>query len=241
MWRFMSKLICSWMLYCVWGSAISAPVTYSFSTSVSPFGTFPIAGLFDSNAVVSGTFKYDAEAPVIQDIGTGLSYGGYTPGPGKVASFSDLVGVVSGINFSDTRGVAIVGNDRPVDSLALSADPSLTSTSQHNFNGFSIGGYSLVNVRLFWLENQMVPGLISDFLNTEAMPAVLPTFDGRLAFDFIQTGTNPTSPAGFVFFDGLTVTLESSVPEPETIPLLLAGLGCLALCSRHRGLFRARQ
>lgn len=239
MWRLAGKILFTAMLYGALGGAMSAPVTYSFSTSESPFGTSPIASLFSSDAVVSGTFNYDSQAPFIQDVGTGLSYGGHTPGPGKAASFSELFGAVAGMTFSDERGVAIVGNDRPpglLDSLALSADPSLTSTSPHNLIGFTIGGFTLVNVRLFWLENQMVPGLISDFLDDETLPAALPTFNGRLALDFIQTGTSPTSPAGFVFFDGLTVTAATPVSEPETFALLLSGLGSLAFCTRRRRL-----
>lgn len=237
MWRLVAKIVGILMLSGAWGSSMSAPVTYSFSTSLSPSGTSSIVSLFNSDAVVSGTFTYDSEAPSVGDIGTGISYGGHNPNSGNLASFSDLLGEVSGMNFSDPRGVVIVGNDRPtatanLDSLALSADPSLTSTSVHNFNGFTIGEYSLVNVRLFWLEGQEVPDLISDFLNNETLPAALPAFNGRLALDFIRTGT-PTTLAGYVFFDGLIVS-ATPVSEPETLALLLSGLGSLAFFSRRR-------
>ena len=185
---------------------------------------------------MSGTFNYDSQAPSVGDVGTGISYGGHNPNSGNLASFSDLSGVVSGMTFSDARGVVIVGNDRLpalVDSLALSADPSITSTSPRNLVGFTIGDYLLMNVRLFWLEGQSVPELITDFLDSETLPDTLPTFNGRLALDFIQTGTGPTTLAGSVFFDGLIAT-ATPVPEPETLALLLSGLGSLAIFSRRR-------
>lgn len=241
MWRLVLKSVCTLMLYGAWGISMSAPVTYSFSTSSSPFGTSPIADLFVDNAIVSGTFEYDSQAPFVQDVGTGLSYGGHNQTTGNVASFSDLLGEVSGRTFSDPRGVVIVGNDRLpalLDSLALSADPSITSTSPRNLIGFTIGDFTLVNVRFFWLEGQAVPELISDFLGDEALPGTLPTFNGRLAFDFIQTGATPTALAGSVFFDGLIVS-AMPVSEPETLALLLSGLGSLALLSRRRKVWLA--
>ncbi|AOF84755.1 PEP-CTERM -sorting domain protein [Hydrogenophaga sp. RAC07] len=243
MWRLAGKFVFIAVLHCVGGGVAAAPVTYSFSTSASPFGTTSIAGLFSSDAVISGTFDFDSAAPFIQDVGTGLSYGGHNATTGNAASFSELSGSVSGLSFSDKRGVVIVGNDRspapgavPVDSLALSADPSLTSTSPRNLVGFTIGDYTLVNVRLFWLEDQSVPDLITDFLDNEALPATLPTFDGRMALDFVRTGTTTTSLAGSVFFDGLNVDASTPVSEPETLALLLTGLGSMVFCSRRKRL-----
>lgn len=240
MWRLAGKIIFIAMLHGTVIGAMAAPVTYSFSTSESPFSTLPILGLFGSGAVVSGTFVYDSEAPSVGDVGTGTSYGGHNAASGNVASLSELSGSVSGMTisdriFSDERGVVIVGNDRPpayFDSLALSADPSLTSSSPHNLVGFTILGYTLVNVRLFWLEGQSVPDPITDFLDNEVLPGTLPTFNGRLALDFIQTGT--TVPLGYVFFDGLTATAVTPISEPETFALLLSGLGAMVFCSRRK-------
>jgi hypothetical protein len=235
------KIIGVALSQCLMGNAFSAPVMYHFSTGANHFGTSPIAGLFSSNASVSGHFTYDAQSPFIQDVGNGLSYGGYSPSASPVASYNALLGSVSAITFSDTRGVAIVGNGRtiagsggPVDFFQLSADPSLTSASPHNISGFTIGNYTLVNVRLFWLEEQSTPEPIGDFLGNENLPAEPPTFHGRLSLDFIQTGTSPIAPAGFVFFDGLKVSPSTPVSEPAAYTVLLSGLGSLALCRRHR-------
>lgn len=57
-------------------------------------------------------------------------------------------------------------------------------------------------MRLFWIEG--MPG-VGDFTANDAMPAVLPTFAGRLALDFVP-GASPSGPLSFVFFDGTTVT-----------------------------------
>jgi hypothetical protein len=44
-------------------------------------------------------------------------------------------------------------------------------------------------VRLFWIEG--MPG-VGDFTANDAMPAVLPTFAGRLALDFVP-GPRPAA------------------------------------------------
>ena len=104
----------------------------------------------------------------------------------------------------------------------------LNTQSQTPMTGFSVGGYTLQNVRMFWIEGQQTPGTIPDFLSSQSLPSVLPGFQGRLALDFVPTGGGAQS---FVFYDGLTVT---PVPEPETYAMLLAGLGLLTLTARRR-------
>jgi hypothetical protein len=80
-----------------------------------------------------------------------------------------------------------------------------------DFQGFVLGDYHLVNVRLFWLE-----GLAGapDFLASSDLPTRLPEFPGRLALDIVPaTGVGPTV---FVFFDNLLVQ-PVSAPDPGAL------------------------
>ena len=231
------------------GAAQAAPVTYSFSTGTAafggPFGAFPFLSpsIFDGGA--SGSFVYDADALLVQVNPDGTSsYRGQTPASetGFVTSLSNLSGSVAGRSFSDASGSTLVGNDNfvqagpglpPGDILQFIFDPELTSSARRNFSGFEVDGFTLYRVRMFWAEGQSVPGLISDFLSDQNLPAVLPGFAGRMALDFHQTGNPATQ--GVVFFDDLRVaTAVAPIPEPETYAMLLAGLGMMAFLARRR-------
>ena len=121
---------------------------------------------------------------------------------------TNLVGSVDGMNFSDLIGLVLVGNDRFVpggltDFFAVDADPGFNSSAPpeaFNLVGFEINGFTLVNVRMFWIEGQLGA---PDFLSNEALPTVLPGFEGRLALDLTPTA-NP-GVVSSVFFDGLIV------------------------------------
>ena len=198
-------------VFCALGSAsnaIAAPTVYNFTTAPGPYGSSPgLGSLFSATDFVSGSFTYDPASPVT---GTG-TYGdaiyGYAAAP-VVLSFYSIAGTVGGNAFSDPRGFVTVGNDRQmspsgpyVDSVQLYSD-TFTATGPHNFVGFTLGGYTLVNVRFLWVESTDIP----DFLTTQDLPATPPKFMGRLALDFVPTD-NPTLPAtSFVFFNGVTVT-----------------------------------
>ena len=203
--------------------ASAVPVSYSFTTGNNPFGLPPV-GSFSSSDFVSGTFTYDAEA-----LATGTNAFGATIYAG---SLTKLAGSVAGLNFSDPAGLTLVGNEvipspafpQPVDFLLLGADPSL-GVGTHNLSGFAIGGFTLVNVRMFWIETQLG---ITDFLANQNLLAALPQFQGRLALDFVPIG-NPSGPLSFVFFDGLLVR---QIPEPGTLVLLAVGLVGLAFARR---------
>lgn len=199
------------------GLATAAELPYTFVTSGAPYGSPGVTDLFAPDAVVSGQFLHDAARPASGTLSNGATR--------YDASFLAIGGQVQGWSFDDPRGYTAVGNDLPAqggnDFLMLAAEPGL-GTGTHNLNGFTAGGWTLVNVRLFWIEG--MPG-VGDFTANDAMPEVLPTFAGRLALDFVPVAS-PSGPLSFVFFDGMTVT---AVPEPASAALLAAGLAGLLL------------
>ncbi len=215
--------------------SIAAPVTYSFSTGANPSGL----GLFSSSAFVSGMFDYDAMVPATGTVPGGATlYGIQNIAPAFPSSFANLAGSVAGFSFSDARGTTVVGNETFALTDFSNNPPTTTNVDFFQLNtqsqtptvGFSLGGYTLRNVRMFWIEGQQVPELVPEFLSNQSLPGVLPGFQGRLALDFSSTD-NPSGPQSFVFFDGLTVT---PVPEPETYAMLLAGLGLLGFAAQRR-------
>ena len=210
------------------GIATAAPITYTFSTATGPFGSPGVADLFASGTFVSGTFEYDPLSPFTTTIPGGASlYGIQNIPPSFPSSFANLSGSVGGFTFNDARGTTGVGNETFAPGLDFL---QLNTQSMTPIVGFSVGGYTLANVRMFWIEGQLTPETIPDFLADQNLPGQLPGFHGRLALDFVPTGS-PSGAQSFVFYDGLTVT---PVPEPETYAMLLAGLGLLAFNARRR-------
>lgn len=220
-----ARLLAGTCLALVAGLAAAAEVPYTYVTSGVRFGSPGVVDVFAPDAVVSGRFTYDASRPPSGTLSNGATR--------YDASFLNLVGQVQSWSFDDPRGYTAVGNDLPAqggsDFLMLGADPGL-GTGTHNLNGFTVAGWTLVNVRLFWIEGQLG---IGDFADSDTMPAVLPGFAGRLALDFVPA-TSPNGPLSFVFFDGLAVT---AVPEPAGALLLAAGLmGLIGPVVRRRRL-----
>ena len=221
-------------------TATAAPQEYSFTTGLSSGAPSALAGLFSSTATVSGTFTFDSAADFTITTGSPpfFIYSTFNPASPLTPSFTSLVGSVDGRSFSDIQGIAAVANDTlddplfslfNVDYLTLNADPAVgSSATPRNIVGFTIGGYTLLNIRLFWEEGQSTPDPIGDFLSSNDLPAAPPSFNGRMAFDFVDaTGIG----AGAVFFDGLTVT---SVPEPATLALFGVGLAGLSFSRRRK-------
>ena len=168
-------------------------ISYSFSTGATAFGTDdPALTALFAGLSVSGTFDYTNSLPA-----TGVTSVG--PSPGSViygGTLTNVEGSVDGMNFSDAAGVTVVGNDRYVPGGLT--DFLNVAAGEANFSGFEIDGFTLVNVRMFWIEGQL--GIV-DFLSSEDLPTVLPDFGGQLALDF-----TPTANPGVlfrVFFVGL--------------------------------------
>ena len=86
------------------------------------------------------------------------------------------------MNFSDAGGVTVVGNDRLVP-LGLT-DILTVSAGEANFTGFEINGFTLVNVRMSWIEGVLGA---TDFLSSEDLPTALPDFAGQLSLIFAPT------------------------------------------------------
>ena len=195
----------------VFGSmtANAVPITYGFSTGSTPFGDATLVPFF-SGFSVTGTFVYDSDTPATTIIPSGPVAGSTL----YLNSTANLVGSVGAWSFSDPIGRTIVGNNTfqgSLDFLNLIADPNLDSgapPSAFGLDGFDVDGFSLINVRMFWIQGQLG---ITDFLSNQDLPNPLPDFQGRLAFDFTPT-TNP-GVVSSVFFDGWMVARLTMISE----------------------------
>jgi hypothetical protein len=219
-----SRLLAAALLALSAGLAAAAQWPYTFVTTGAPYGNVPgPVQSFEAGAVVSGQFMYDPTRPASGTLTNGATR--------YDATFLDSSGTVQGHAFSDPRGYTALGNNLPAmggsDFLMLAADASLGSGTP-SLVGFTIDGWTLVNVRLFWIGD--MPG-VGDFLGSAVLPDELPGLPGRLALDFVPVGS-PTGPVSSVFFDGLAVT---AVPEPASAALMAAGLlGILGWRLRQR-------
>jgi hypothetical protein len=196
---------------------------------------------------ISGSFTYDpAVGPPISTSGGSIG----NRGSSYVGSLTDLSADLTGgtllpgvRHVTDTRGTTVVGNEAiqfcpppaascpsSFDFLQLQADPGFNSPNA-NISGFTIAPYSVFNVRLFWQEGFPVPNPIPEFLDSNILPATLPSFNGRLAIDFSRT-TDRFGTQFIAFYDNLIVTQAAT--EPSTPGLLLAALAILALCLRKK-------
>jgi hypothetical protein len=204
-------------------TALATPVSYSFTTGPSLLPTGPVS-LFGTT--VTGSFTYDADAPLTaSDPSFGFAYNG---------AFSQLSGSAAGFSFTDPLGFAVLQNDTfelqpgtPLgDILQFSAEPDTLD----NLVGFTVDGYTLTNVRLFWIENPLL--LANDFLDSTDLPGSLPDGMPRLALDFV----NEQGAIARSFYDGVVITQQpASVPEPATGALFAASLAAMALARRkHR-------
>ena len=199
-----------------------------------------------AGASLTGTFIYDTAIPTTGVLaGRGSNY----PGSFTLVSATLVGGSLPAADrrITDTRGQTVVGDNEtcsacaPSDLLQLHAEPgnrfNLGLINIDDTLGLMLGqqAYEVFNLRLFWIESQAVPNTIPDFLNSNALPSQLPTFNGRLALDLIKvpdplSTANPTQ--SIMFFDNLRV---AAVPEPGTLALFSLAVAAVGVSRRRRG------
>lgn len=230
-------------------SALAAPVVYNFNTGTAFAGSAAVLSQLGGGAIsVSGSFVYDAASPFTansQDLGFEPGRALYT------GAVSQISGTVNGHDFVDSGvGTVAVGNEAvaPGDWFSLNADPSPrvgenTTPAEYarSLVGFTVGGYTLNNVRLYWVEGYSgAPDFLS---NNDLLPAP-PSFNGVLALDFVLA-SDPTNTANVpyysrtVYFGGLTAQ-AAAVPEPGALALGLVGMAGMLVAARHRKAKAAR-
>ena len=172
----------------------STAVSFTFTTDVASGGQDPNLLAMFTGATVSGSFSYANWVPP-----AAVLPGPTLPGATLyLGAMLDLTGTVNGMSFSDPTGIAVSGNDRfqnlgGVDFFSLAAGMLET--------GFDVGGYTLVNVRLFQIETDTTP---NDFLASDLLPVNYPNEVGRLALDFNPPGDPNTTVS--VFFADFVAT-----------------------------------
>lgn len=246
-----SASLCTALLSCL-TPALAAPVSYTFSTSAPISGPAELTGLL-SGLSVSGVFTYNAATPFLGlsgDLGFEPGYSTYATNGTLTQAVLGLAGSVGGHQFSDIAGTASIRNANTgtpsatlLDIISLTSDPTLKAGANtppsdyaRQLQGFTLGGYTLNNVRLYWIGG--ITGGAFNFLGDSSLPAELPTFQGRLAFDFVRTD-DPTNIANVpyysntVTFGGLSVQ-ATAVPEVDTQLMVLIGLGMVGIAARRR-------
>ena len=132
-------------------SAVAAPVTYSFTTSATPFGDGTVSTLLPFlQGGASGTFVYNNGFTGLTKVDNpdgSYFWRGFTPqsSTGIPTTLSALTGTVAGFSFADVSGATQVGNDdivvpgfpTNVDMIQLVFDPFPGSTSVRNLTGFT--------------------------------------------------------------------------------------------------------
>jgi hypothetical protein len=220
-------------------TAQAAYVPYTFSANGTISGNAELIALLGANAAARGQFAYNSAAPVL---GQGADLG-YEPTVTIFAGtnssnlpFASLAGLVAGKAFSDTYGTMAVGNSYQggtSDVLSISSDPSpkqgqnaVPTDVARQLKGFTLGDYTLNNVRLIWSGN---------IVSANVLPSQLPGFAGRIQFDFVRT-TDPLNTANVPYPD-MSVSIaglnaQAAVPEPSSWALSALGLAALAGIAR---------
>lgn len=210
-------------------------IPYSFSTADKYFSGVPgslyteINDYFNGRSV-SGTFDYDDSLTARRDMDDN---GGFIGWPHYDLSLLNLAGSVNGMQFSDPSGVTDVANDlfdrtnvnNPTgfsDLFHMFADSVVVGTEGSemlisDLVGFEVIGFTLVNVRLLWVEGQFgdfqadsIPA--PDFLSNGNLPALLPDIPGAVALDF-TTAASPEEEF-VVFFPALLASPLTVNPTP---------------------------
>lgn len=233
------------VLGCLSMSAHAVPVTYRFSAIYFPpseserslssgISSPPASPLFASTDVVTGTFVYDSEIPL-----------SFTADGASIyeSAITQLQLNIAGRTATDPMGIAVTIPDNipgpaPIDDvLEFLADPRIETSgvdSMRDISGFTIGDWTLRNVRVFW-ANFLLSGDNPDLLLTDALPSVLPPSgflpgESRVALDFIDATGDRVRTS---FFDNLSVA-PVSVPEPASFALMSLGMFIGAALRRRK-------
>jgi hypothetical protein len=188
---------------------------------------------------LTGSFLYDSAIPR-----TSMTSGGSlgSLGANYVGSFTflsaDIIGgTLSGgeRSITDPRGQTVVGNQASMgfqDYLQLQAEPGNGSNPGllNIQSTFTLGDYEVFNFRMFWLQGQAVPEVIPDFLSSNNLPNPLPSINGRLGIDFVNS-SDPFGTQHIMFYDNLRV---AALPEPAILALVGAGLTGFGFSRRRR-------
>ncbi len=180
-----------------------APVTYNFSTDVPGFTVGCPACLFEGQSAL-GSFVYDPETPLTTTNSGGISV--------YLGGISDWSGSIGSNVYSDNLGLAIVGDD-----IVGGSRDILRFLPGLFLNGFEIGGYTLVDVGMTWLEGMPGDPLgTPDFLMGQSLPIELPNLPGVLTLHFV----NPMFPGPTlrVNFQNLMVTLAPTIVTMDIKP-----------------------
>ena len=144
------------------GVAQAIPVKYNYTTNTASLGgNVPeLSALFEGLSV-SGSFVYDADTPL-----TFTSPEGFDLHLGAITGWT---GTVGGYSFADANDISLatIGDD----TFAGILDFFLFSMGQPGTgpaDGFSIGGFTLDNVRMFWIET-LIAGT-PDFISGPGLP-----------------------------------------------------------------------
>lgn len=180
-----------------------APVTYNYTTDALGF----LPGCPACNFVgepVSGSFVYDPETPLTSSPPSGFFV--------YLGAISNWTGAIAAYSFSDNLGLGLVGDDAVFGGRDL-----LRFTPGLFLNGFTVDGFTLVDVRMLWLEGPPGdPTGLPDFLMGDSLPAELPDLSGILLLDF----ENPSFPEILftVNFPNLRVTRAPTLVSIDIKP-----------------------
>lgn len=200
------------------------PLACRFATEGRVFGHRGPLAAFDPAARVQGAFRFD---PTVQ--GSVQGSAGPVDGAGRFdGAVLDLRGAIGSGTFHAPRGTVLVGRgltlsqDEPrMDLLQLAAQPPGAALGREpwlpGLLGFSVPGFRLVNVRLFWVHDSP-PGDghagLPDGQETLTLPRRPPPEAGRLALDFL-TDDRDDGRLHHVFFDGLSVQAARRAASAE--------------------------
>lgn len=217
--------------------ASATPVAYTFETSAASQvnGSAEIQALLGPSPAISGSLVYDASAPSVADAPSSPTANLlYFP------AFTGLQGTIEGHGFQADTAFAVKLPRSPIappglnlgalilsTSLPFGDVPVLPAGSLPLLAGFTLGGYELTNISVYWLaatSGQALPSNLSSTVN----PVV------TLSLEFTPVATAGTEAAQPVSVMITGIDVAPAVPEPATGILLSLGLGAVAAMRARR-------